>query len=480
MTDIYFKCGCGKNLAVDAAGAGRKIACPDCGEMRVIPEASLEWRCPDCGAALLAPAAMDGERVQCLDCGSKVRIEGKRRPAEALEEAPAEDAVEPVGAPGGMPAEGMQKFFKHCPQCRERIPVSTVRCPFCDHAFGNKAPRGILVGGLCVLIVAGIALGLWQSEVWPFTSARPPPPPAALSAEPAPPPEAMAPAEPAAESNRLAAAPDAPAPAPPEVVETVQETPPEAPAPVPAFDLAEWLDQAARVRRFIGERLDKAQPRYAPQQPVALRRLDGLVLNGIHAGAQSNGIQLLVGEELRLVAFKDLDVHDRLRSDGDFRASWIEAQALALNRGVWERAGIRFPEVPAQDPDVPRQALELGDPSAQYQAGEAFLRRQDYAQAFLFMLAAARSHAPAQYVLGTMLWNGVGVAADRQQALKWMSLAAAQGHSKAGLFLQQSKLDDEARRQLVQQEQIRRDREAQALAEFMGAAGPPARPATAP
>lgn len=48
-----------------------------------------------------------------------------------------------------------------------------------------------------------------------------------------------------------------------------------------------------------------------------------------------------------------------------------------------------------------------------------------------FRKAAEQNHAGAQYQLGNLYANGEGVAKDREQALKWLRLAAAQGNQDA-------------------------------------------------
>ena len=38
MADIYFKCQCGKNMAIDQRGVGFAVPCPDCGRENTVPE----------------------------------------------------------------------------------------------------------------------------------------------------------------------------------------------------------------------------------------------------------------------------------------------------------------------------------------------------------------------------------------------------------------------------------------------------------
>jgi S1-C subfamily serine protease len=65
--DIYFKCLCGKSLAVDAKGTGITISCPECGQELKVPKPDHKLRC-DCGTTMLIPESMVGENIQCLTC----------------------------------------------------------------------------------------------------------------------------------------------------------------------------------------------------------------------------------------------------------------------------------------------------------------------------------------------------------------------------------------------------------------------------
>lgn len=73
MANIYFKCSCGKNLAVDEVGAGRTVKCTDCGKPITVPQPEIECDC-DCGKTMLAPKNMAGEMVQCVECNAFVEI----------------------------------------------------------------------------------------------------------------------------------------------------------------------------------------------------------------------------------------------------------------------------------------------------------------------------------------------------------------------------------------------------------------------
>ena len=82
-----------------------------------------------------------------------------------------------------------------------------------------------------------------------------------------------------------------------------------------------------------------------------------------------------------------------------------------------------------------KQGLEL-TPAEQSMFGIDALNRQDYHTAVeWFSEAAEQGYAPAQFLLGTMYFNGQGVEQDRARAFEWSSKAAEQGHAQAQHFL---------------------------------------------
>ncbi len=69
MNDIYFKCQCGKSLAVDLAGAGRIVRCANCACPVEVPDPGIEFTCPLCGELHLGSADIEGDEVACTGCG---------------------------------------------------------------------------------------------------------------------------------------------------------------------------------------------------------------------------------------------------------------------------------------------------------------------------------------------------------------------------------------------------------------------------
>ena len=71
--NIYFICPCGKHLAVDDAGVGRTVNCPDCGAPVTVPIPDVHWKC-SCGSIMLAPDYLSGKTVKCYECKTKHQV----------------------------------------------------------------------------------------------------------------------------------------------------------------------------------------------------------------------------------------------------------------------------------------------------------------------------------------------------------------------------------------------------------------------
>ena len=63
---------------------------------------------------------------------------------------------------------------------------------------------------------------------------------------------------------------------------------------------------------------------------------------------------------------------------------------------------------------------------------DAALLKNDYATALIkYKQAAKNNNSVAQFSLGNMYFNGLGVKQDQAEAVRWYKLAAAQGNLKA-------------------------------------------------
>lgn len=301
---------------------------------------------------------------------------------------------------------------------------------------------------LGLVILAGIGLGLWQAEVWPFSSAKQvpsaPPPPSAQAA-------------PRSASNAVVAAV-----APTGKTETVSLAPPASavtpPADTNAVSAEEWVARFEMSRKVMTAQVDRTFPRWAVNREAAVRQMDGLVLRGTNVGSGVSNVTLLVAGKPVAIAFSDIDVHDRLKLDDEFRSMWIDAQAAAFSRQSLEQEGKKLTGLATNSEEDLDRMLSLGDPRVQCQAAEQFYKRKDFTHALLYFQAAAvQNHGVAQYVLGIMYYQGIGVGSDRKEGLTWLALAAAKGHAKAEQFIQQQKISQEARQVLLKHGQVRKE-----------------------
>ena len=82
---------------------------------------------------------------------------------------------------------------------------------------------------------------------------------------------------------------------------------------------------------------------------------------------------------------------------------------------------------------------EVGEPNAQYIIGEMYYNglgvKEDHAEAAIwFRKAAEQGNSEAQFVIGKMYYYGVGVKEDHAEALIWCRKAAEHGHIRARLL----------------------------------------------
>ena len=71
-----------------------------------------------------------------------------------------------------------------------------------------------------------------------------------------------------------------------------------------------------------------------------------------------------------------------------------------------------------------------------YQKGLAHLQYGEYAQAYSVWLdLAEKGYSQAQFDLGVMLYNAIGVERDYEMALYWLNKSAGQNHARAENYL---------------------------------------------
>lgn len=82
---------------------------------------------------------------------------------------------------------------------------------------------------------------------------------------------------------------------------------------------------------------------------------------------------------------------------------------------------------------------EAGDPNAQFIIGEMYYNglgvKKDHAEAAIWIRKAAEQGlSEAQFVIGHMYYYGLGVKEDPEEALTWCRKAAGKGHIRAKLL----------------------------------------------
>ena len=119
MAHVYFKCKCGKSLAVDEAGIGHKINCSDCDQAITVPRPKVGFNCGQCKDDMLAPTALIGDKVRCVSCRNMMVIPSASDPDVSV-------------------------FFT-CTKCRQHLDAPTdmageeITCPNCDHITSTRA-----------------------------------------------------------------------------------------------------------------------------------------------------------------------------------------------------------------------------------------------------------------------------------------------------------------------------------------------------
>ncbi|MFA5043328.1 MAG: hypothetical protein WC381_04480 [Kiritimatiellia bacterium] len=82
MAYIYFKCSCGKSLAIDERGVGRIIECVDCGKRVTVPEWEYAFTCSECDATFGAASGIADDCARCVICGDKFIVPRNNAPSQ--------------------------------------------------------------------------------------------------------------------------------------------------------------------------------------------------------------------------------------------------------------------------------------------------------------------------------------------------------------------------------------------------------------
>jgi DNA-directed RNA polymerase subunit RPC12/RpoP len=119
---IRFSCKkCGQKLSVEDNHFGKRVKCPKCGSVGVVPGNSdkIKFRCDSCGQSISVPQIHAGKKGKCPKCKNPVVVPSVRK----------------------EPAEDAETFSIVCSMCEETIQVpvtsrgQTVKCPACGSSI---------------------------------------------------------------------------------------------------------------------------------------------------------------------------------------------------------------------------------------------------------------------------------------------------------------------------------------------------------
>jgi predicted RNA-binding Zn-ribbon protein involved in translation (DUF1610 family) len=77
MAMIKFPCkSCGQKLSVDEKHAGKRVKCPKCGSVGVVPDSSdkIKFHCDSCGQCISVPQVYAGKKGKCPKCKTPIVV----------------------------------------------------------------------------------------------------------------------------------------------------------------------------------------------------------------------------------------------------------------------------------------------------------------------------------------------------------------------------------------------------------------------
>lgn len=148
----------------------------------------IDFKCPKCGEQLSVPSSLAGQTTACPQCGN-VAVVPKGEPApgsqsaflvdlaKAVEETEATGSAKPTKKKGGIWSAMNEPLFgakrkekpgkhspgrsnlKQCPECKEWIDKSATKCPHCRST--QPPAEWATVCGTVVAVIIVLGLGLW-------------------------------------------------------------------------------------------------------------------------------------------------------------------------------------------------------------------------------------------------------------------------------------------------------------------------------
>lgn len=222
--------------------------------------------------------------------------------------------------------------------------------------------------------------------------------------------------------------------------------------PAAQYELAKWYEQGKEVEKHAGQALfwyrqaaasnwaaQEKVTQFAQQEPELSARMSAFLEQLQAAQKDDANAQLAVGQAYRKA---DPVLHNDEQAFYWFNKAWENAKLpqAALEMYAQYNQGEGVAQNPARAEELLAQAAQQQYPQAQYMLGEqAFTSepaRMEDAFAW-FSNAAAQGHAPAQYMTGFMLLQGMGTQKSVALAIEFFEKAAGQNNDSAQYVLGQ-------------------------------------------
>ena len=231
-----------------------------------------------------------------------------------------------------------------------------------------------------------------------------------------------------------------------------------------SFTIADLLNAAEGYKESVSVALQRMRPLAQTNATVDLRLINGRVKKGVLRTVTSSNLWISVGAQTETVPLAKIDPNDRLLCDPRFRDQWVHFRSIAYARNEYTHNGLVVPEARFVGADAAGAAIEMGDPAALIQAARRHVGdgsgEKDPSYAFLYLSCAAMQRDPqAQYLFGCLHYNGIGIGKNIDEGLRWISLAAAQGHAPAIAFLQKHQINQQVIARAREEVQRRQEKE---------------------
>jgi DNA-directed RNA polymerase subunit RPC12/RpoP len=124
---IEFPCkGCSQKLKVEEKHSGKRIKCPKCGSIGVVPDKSdkIEFHCTNCGQSISVPEIHAGKQGKCPKCKKVVVVPALQKEPVKKESGTTNITCSMCGEAIGI-TEDLAEALVECPGCGSTIDASS-------------------------------------------------------------------------------------------------------------------------------------------------------------------------------------------------------------------------------------------------------------------------------------------------------------------------------------------------------------------